>query len=310
MKVSAIIPTKNRYLDLVSCVQSLLFQTTLPDEIIIVDASDTEGLRKVLMETFTNSPAICYIHTSPGLTRQRNTGVAAASGDFLFFFDDDVVLDTHFIEEIVRIFKNDPDKEIGGVFGNIVESFSTNEPKQQSEWKNAVLMWGYSLFSSVFLLSKVRHDGTFQPSGFPTYPYGSDSIQIVECVPGGLTAYRKEVFSEFRFDEELPGYGYMEDDDFSYRVSREYKNVYTPFARVIHNESPAARDRRYESRKMMVMNHYYLFRKNLPQDLLHRAAFWWSVLGLVLNEIITLNVAGLKGLWDGFRFRGKPFRND
>nr|WP_319375364.1 glycosyltransferase family 2 protein [uncultured Methanoregula sp.] len=308
MQVSAIIPTKNRYSDLVACVRSLLFQTMKPDEIIVVDASDTGGLEEVLDTTFGNNPVIRYIHSRPGLTLQRNIGVQAAGGDILLFFDDDVVLEKNFVAEISRVFESDTGKLIGGVYGNIVPSFESGEEKKCAGGKSSLLLFAYSLFASVFFLSKVRKDGKFQPTGFPTYPYGSDVITTVECVPGGLTGYRREVFQEFSFDENLTGYGYMEDDDFSYRVSRKYKNVYTPHARVIHNESPAARDRRYASRKMMIMNYYYLFVKNIPQDFFHRAVFWWSVLGLFTNEIITLNYSGIQGLKDGLNLRGKPYR--
>ena len=307
MKISVIIPTKDRYSDISVCIRSLLNQTMIPDEIVIVDASDTEQLQEILAATFNENPIIRYIHARPGLTRQRNIGVKSAVGDLLFFFDDDIVLDRDFVREITKIFAEDPDRKIGGVYGNIVPSLDQDYPKPVLTLKKKLQTPAYSLFASVFLLSKVRKDGKFQMSGFPTYPYGFGNVTEVECVPGGLTAYRKEVFREFSFDEALTGYGYMEDDDFSYRVSKKFKNVYTPYAKVVHNESPAARDKRYESRKMMMKNYYYLFRKNIPQDFLHQGAFWWSVLGLALNEIITLNFAGFNGIMEGFLDRGEPF---
>jgi GT2 family glycosyltransferase len=310
MKISVIIPTKNRYSDLLACVHSLMGQTVLPDEIIVVDASDSYQLQDILAATFSNDPKIRYIHASPGLTHQRNVGVSAATGDILFFFDDDIVLDRIFVREISKIFEGDPDKKIGGVYGNIVDSLDNDREKVPGNLKKEILTLGYSFFASVFFLSKVRKDGKFQPNGFPTYPYGSQNVTVVECVPGGLTAYRKEVFQDLSFDENLTGYGYMEDDDFSYRVAQKFKNVYTPYAKVVHNESPAARDRRFESRKMMMMNYWYLFKKNIPQDFWRQVVFWWSVLGLVLNEVVTFNFAGLRGLIDGLRHRGEPFRKE
>lgn len=161
----------------------------------------------------------------------------------------------------------------------------------------------YFVLATIFLLSKVRRDGRFQYSGFSTHPYGFDSIVEVECVPGGLTAYRKEVFQDFKFDEFLQGYCYMEDVDFSYRESRKFRNVYTPYAKVIHNESPLSREKRYGNRKMLIMNHYYFFKKNHSQDFFHVTTFWWSVFGLFFIEIITLNYQGLRGLWEGFKQR-------
>ena len=307
MKISVIIPTKNRYSDILVCIRSLLKQTLIPDEILVVDASDTEQLPEILTATFGDNSKIRYIHASPGLTHQRNIGVKSAVGDFLFFFDDDIVLEENFVREIYRVFENDSAMQIGGVYGNIVSTLEQDYQKPVLTLKKKLRIQAYTLFASVFLLSKVRKDGKFQLSGFPTYPYGFEKVTEVECVPGGLTAYRKEVFMEFSFDEALTGYGYMEDDDFSYRVSKKFKNVYTPYAKVVHNESPAGRDKRYESRKMMMMNYYYLFKKNIPQNFWHQGAFWWSVLGLMLNEIITLNFTGFKGLMAGLFNRGEPF---
>ena len=59
--------------------------------------------------------------------------------------------------------------------------------------------------------------------------------------------------------------------------------------------------------KMMMMNYYYLFKKNIPRNFWHQGAFWWSVSGLMLNEIITLNFTGFKGLMAGLFNRGEPF---
>ena len=43
-KISIVIPTKNRFQDLIKCIESIEVQTLLPDEIVIVDSSDTAKL--------------------------------------------------------------------------------------------------------------------------------------------------------------------------------------------------------------------------------------------------------------------------
>ena len=42
MKISVIIPTKNRKDDVIACITSIFFQTIIPNEIIVVDSSDSE----------------------------------------------------------------------------------------------------------------------------------------------------------------------------------------------------------------------------------------------------------------------------
>jgi hypothetical protein len=55
--------------------------------------------------------------------------------------------------------------------------------------------------------------------------------------------------------------------------------------------------------RLMIMNHHYLFKKNLPQDFKHKFAFWWSVVGLSVREMIMgvmkRNSSGVRGLVSG-----------
>jgi len=120
MKISAVICTKNRVQELMRCLKSLIAQSFPPDEVIIVDASDTEDAYLKIKEEFPKDSRFKYLHTKPALTYQRNVGVGNSSGDIIFFFDDDTVLDKDFIKEITKVFESDPEEKIGGVMGNNV----------------------------------------------------------------------------------------------------------------------------------------------------------------------------------------------
>jgi glycosyltransferase involved in cell wall biosynthesis len=301
-KISVLIPTKDRFQDIINCIESILIQTLLPDEIIIVDSSENAELQSTL-ELLCNKTSFRYVHANVGLTAARNIGVQESTRDIIFFFDDDVVLEKDFIKEIVDIFDNDPEKRIAGVCGNIVNPEKHNE----FEWSlRSVLTRAIQTLSEaiaiVFLLRK-RGDGTFRASGYPNYPYVSNGVKEVEFLPGGLTGWRREVLNEFKFDERLPGPSICEDDDFSYRVSRKYVNIFTPYAKLVHKVSPIARDKHSEIAKMTVVARYYLSKKNLPQTLKHKLAFCWSMIGLCLQETLHaatgLNIEVLKGLIAG-----------
>jgi GT2 family glycosyltransferase len=292
-KISVIIPTKNRFHDIIECIKSILVQTLLPDEIIIVDASDTQELNSKIEEFKSEKTKSLYIHTKPGLTYQRNVGIGASCGDIVFFLDDDVILDNDFVKEIVNVFENDKERKIGGVCGDIINIKNQNRSVIHS-LKGTIS----SILATIFFRYKIGN-GKFRLSGFPTYPYGVNKILNVECLPGGLTAYRRAVLNEFKFDENLHGYCFMEDDDFSYRVSRKYKNVYAPYAKVIHNVSLIARNHQYAKMKMLIENHYYLFKKNIPQTFKHKFAFYMSICGLFVMIMIARDKNALKGLIDG-----------
>lgn len=301
-KISIIIPTKDRPQDLVKCLESVLSQTLLPDEIVIVDASDTEKLDSSVIAELNKKIKTIYLHTAAGLTHQKNVGAKACSGDIIFVLDDDVILEKNFVKEIIKVFDNDSERKVAGVCGRI------DNPKVKSRhgWLVNSLLAIYSVLmrtiAVVFLLTKAG-DGTFQVSGFANHPCISSEAKRTEALSGGLTAWRKEILAEFKFDENLHGYCFMEDADFSYRVSRKYVNIYTPYAKVIHCRSPAARNKSYQIEKMLIENYCYLFKKNLPQDLKHKLAFYWALIGLGLQRILLAitgrNIGILRGLIAG-----------
>ena len=114
--ISVIICTRNRFDDFKKTVASLMQQNRLPDELIIVDSSDLMQIEEYL-HTLEPTVNIRYFHTDPGLTLQRNYGIRKSSGDLLFFFDDDVDLDSDYLQEVERVFLEDLHHKIGAVGG-------------------------------------------------------------------------------------------------------------------------------------------------------------------------------------------------
>src|SRR4029078_6364202 len=105
LSCSVLICTRNRPDDLNIFLASLKTQKTLPNELVIIDSSD-QPLNQ--MHSFNTqchelqycNVAVIYAHTRPGLTYQRNQAVSRATGKILYFFDDDVILDPHYITEM------------------------------------------------------------------------------------------------------------------------------------------------------------------------------------------------------------------
>ena len=101
MKLSIIVPIYNVAPYLRKCVDSLLKQDISDYEIILVDDGSTDGSSDIAdaiqsmyasspNNLITSSPAIKVIHQeNAGLSAARNTGIAAAQGEYIMFVDSD-----------------------------------------------------------------------------------------------------------------------------------------------------------------------------------------------------------------------------
>ncbi|MBW1676052.1 MAG: glycosyltransferase [Deltaproteobacteria bacterium] len=259
---SAIICTKDRYSDVVRCICHVLKQDVMPREIVIVDASKDNIVEAMVTGTLFDVafPVIRHIRSKPGLTYQKNLGIRNSTSSIILFLDDDILLYPEFLHNILRVFDEAPGP-IGGVTGNIV-NIDRDEKSYCALLRRIFFSYGFG-------------DGSFKRSGAATYPYGLSEVKEVEFLCGGQTAYRREVCEEFWFEELFfEGYSYLEDVEFSYRVSRKYKNYYTPYAPSFHNnKTPLKQHHPDVYRSMKLRNHKYHFRKNVPKSLLNWVAF-------------------------------------
>ena len=292
VEISIVICTKDRMNSLRKLLKSLSNQTINPDEVVIVDASRNDDTNKMLNQKSKQLLYdIVYKKTSPGSARQRNIGSTLSSGKYLFFFDDDVVLDSDYIRIIMETFSQLQGIQLGGLTGRIV-----NIQESPESWE--------TVFKKIFFLSDFG-DGQIKLSGFPSLRI-DEKASYVGFLSGCNMVYPKAIFSQFLFDERLTGYSYMEDVDLSYRVGKKYPLYYQPKARLSHFSTTYRKvDSRF-LRRMMMRNHYYFFRKNLPKDVLHLFAFAMSIVGLLFyNGLMMKDVGACVGIVEGIL---KPLR--
>ncbi len=283
-KVSLIMCTRNRPQILLRFVESLWRQTRQIDEFVIIDSSDnplnnTDEYSKML-ELF---PSIIFEHSEPGLTLQRNRGVQLITGDIAFFFDDDIVLEPNYIELVMDVFENDAD--YAGGMGQIpVKPLNT---KQKIEL----------VFNKLFMLPHKFGDGRFYPSGFAKMPHGSQELKQVEVLSGGIAAYKSHVLREFAFDEYFKGYGFLEDAEYSRRVSVKHKLFYQPKAVCHHLHMKGGRGNPEELGKMIAHNFNYIFNRHFRDGgFKNYLAHSWSFFGLVISGMIfNKNLSLVKG---------------
>lgn len=88
--VSVIIPTYNRATLLCRAVDSALQQTHPNIEVVVVDDGSTDDTSSAVRQRYGNEPRVKYIRVeNGGVSRARNIGIAAATGDYIGFLDSD-----------------------------------------------------------------------------------------------------------------------------------------------------------------------------------------------------------------------------
>ena len=298
MKTSVILSTKNRINEVIRFCESLYNQIELSDEFIIVDSSNepiNSQKRFVdFLEKIGNKTDFRYIYSKCSLPKARNIGIKKATGNIIYFFDDDVILEPDYLQIMNKTYKDNPDY-MGGM--------GTITGISRLSFKGKL----FNAFRSFFLLPHDYGNGQFQKSGFAKYPYGTDEFKEVEVLGGCVMSYRKEIFKEFNFDEKMTNYAYMEDVDFSRRVSYKYRLFYNPEAKVEHRHGEGGRGNIRYNRRVHMFYHRYLFIKNFySKNKLFIIAHWWSILGLIIYSLVFESKEAVKGYLDGLReFRKK-----
>jgi GT2 family glycosyltransferase len=121
--VSVIIPTHNRKNMVIRLVHSVFASTYQPIEIIVIDDASTDGTAATLKKIFSHQKNLRIIRNTSNLftAGSRNTGAKNAKGKYLFFIDDDNVIEKHAISVLTDLFESD---EKIGELGLVNYSFS------------------------------------------------------------------------------------------------------------------------------------------------------------------------------------------
>ncbi len=283
---TVIVPTYNRPKELEDCIVSLLQQTVKPSELIIVDDGKLESiphleqLKSAGIETIHAKKAI------PGLTESRNKGISLAKGDIVLFFDDDVILHHEYLEEILKVYSSIPFEQIGGVGGMMI-----NRPPKGPF---AVVR---KIIEIIFLISW-RKEGRILRSGFFTdlqeHEHPLQETVKVDYLPGCAMSYRKDIFSEFAFTEKYRDYGFGEDKDFSFQVSKKYKLFIQKSACLRHLESAEMRPDKKLYGKKYILGRYLFFKNRVQTRAWEQILFFYAVTGYTIIRILALAISPTK----------------
>jgi GT2 family glycosyltransferase len=234
-RVSIIIPTRDCIDLLCRCIDSVLAKTSYPNyEIIVIDNDSQSDAARDYFAEFKHR--LLHFSGPFNYSAMNNLAVEQTETPWLLFLNNDMeVIDADWLtimaEQIQR-------PEIGAV--------------------GARLLYPDNTIQHAGVVLGVDGIGTHAFRGFPADDTGVNrQLQVVRnysAVTGACLLTRRDVFNQVGgFDEErLPVT--FNDVDLCLKIGRAgYRIVYTPFARLYHNESSSRRRTRMEGPEALVI---------------------------------------------------------
>ena len=251
-RISLVVATKDRPDDLRRLLNSLSLQTTVPDEIVIVDASveANESVESILNE-FLNLTIRYLPHWPPSASAQRNKGILAchSAATLIGFADDDTTFEPEAFTNMLT-FWNSACADVLGTAFNLY-----NYPKRhKSVFKHSKLAEWISLYS--------LRPGKVSLSGWQSMIGRVSATEFVDWLPSSAVLFRRDVFDRNRFDEAFNSYSYLEDLDLSYTLSRVGRLAVVVDAGFHHFPSQHGRISTRDFGRCEVRNRLYLVRKH------------------------------------------------
>lgn len=102
MRVSIIIPTRNRKTLLRKCLQRLAIQVGKDDEVLVIDNGSRDNTKRVVLDFQDKLPLRYFFEPRKGPSFARNLGVKKAKGEIVAFLDDDCLASANWLSEIKK----------------------------------------------------------------------------------------------------------------------------------------------------------------------------------------------------------------
>ena len=261
LPISTIVATRDRPLPLKNMLESLAQQSVQPQEIIIVDSSNSDRTQEVCETKIDRLETNISYHraTETGAATQRNQGIKYATQDAIWLLDDDMILEPDCLLKMWQALESD--RHIGGVNAMI-----TNQ-KYLSPGK---------ISRTLFRLLNGRVESSYAGKcigpGLNLLPEDRADLPAVvpvEWLNSGCVLYRRTALPQPMFASLFTGYSLMEDLALSLTVGKQWQLANARTAKVFHDCQPGEyKSDRGVLAEMELVNRHYIMTQVLTRSTL------------------------------------------
>lgn len=187
--VSIIVPVYNTEKYLQKCLDSLTGQTLRDIEIICVNDCSTDGSLKTLQDYAKNDSRIRIIDfkENRGVSIARNTGIDAATGEYIGFVDSDDFIDPDFYEKLyTKAKENNADIIKGNVYDYDISkgaSELTNFYNINDKIRKNTASFLYGFTSAIYKTVFIKQNNIYFPESITHFEDPYFSISVTLCNP-------------------------------------------------------------------------------------------------------------------------------
>ena len=266
MKLSIIIPTKDRPYKILKILKILKLNKFFFNEIIIVDSSSNQNkeiLKKILLNF---NLKLRLFHSRPSISKQRNIGIRKIkkNNKYLMFLDDDITFKKNSFREMYNYLENN--LNYNGYMFNLISKSKKNffEKLKKSNISRIIGLYENNV-------------GKVLPSGWHTKIENVKRDTETEWLPSCATIYKND--REILFDEFFADYSYLEDLEYSFRQKKYGKLIVVKKAQCFHKNFIERKN--YLFGKKEIINRFYFVKK-------HNLSLMRLFLGIFIKIIMNL----------------------
>lgn len=236
LRLAVVFATLGRAEVLCQNIHRLTRQTRSPDMVVVsaVGPTDTIGIEQcpIAVETLYGSKGSC-------IQRNRALDYIGDRSDIVLFIDDDFFPADDYLEQTMRVFESDPG--IAGTTGRMIA--------------DGIKTPGYTMEQAAAMLAA-------------DIPPLETKLTPRTTLYGCNMAVRLSTLGDLRFDEHLPLYGWLEDLDLTFRLSKRATLISTEAISGVHLGVKGGRTSGLRFGYSQIANPLYMLRRGtIPKKL-------------------------------------------